>query len=249
MQHWTLPAATGAACALLPCVAALGDDRFAAQGLAALNAAGLRAGSWSVYRTARDRLPQLHLSASDGPADRTRDCFAAYAAGLYRADRSFDDVPAAAGLLLRMHADEVPSADHREAIYRRHGVQERLSIASREDDGAVFAVNLYRHEHQARFADDEVAAIATQAPLLLALVRRHVQISVPASPRSRLLARCPALTERELDVCERLLRGWTHDGIAADLGLTQATVKTYRARAFARLGLHFRSELFAAFAS
>ena len=69
----------------------------------------------------------------------------------------------------------------------------------------------------------------------------------PVAPRERLLAQCPALTGRELDVCERLLRGWTHDGIAADLGVSLATVKTYRARAFARLGLHFRSELFARF--
>ena len=51
-----------------------------------------------------------------------------------------------------------------------------------------------------------------------------------------MLAAAPALTVRELDVCERLLRGWTYDGVAADLGLTVPTVKTYRARAFARLG-------------
>jgi len=37
----------------------------------------------------------------------------------------------------------------------------------------------------------------------------------------------------------------THDGIAADLGLSVPTVKTYRNRAFARLGIHFRNELFA----
>lgn len=65
--------------------------------------------------------------------------------------------------------------------------------------------------------------------------------------RQALQAAAPGLTPRELDVCERLLRGWSHDGVAADLGLTLATVKTYRARAFARLGLHFRSELFARF--
>jgi DNA-binding NarL/FixJ family response regulator len=65
--------------------------------------------------------------------------------------------------------------------------------------------------------------------------------------RKRLLAACPALTPRELDVCERLLLGWSHDGVAADLGLSTATVKTYRTRAFGRLGLHFRSELFARF--
>ena len=45
--------------------------------------------------------------------------------------------------------------------------------------------------------------------------------------------------------CARLLQGMTYEGIANDLGLSAPTVKTYRNRAFARLGIHFRSELFA----
>ena len=64
---------------------------------------------------------------------------------------------------------------------------------------------------------------ATMAPLVLAAVRRHVALAQEAETprvidaRSRLAAACPALTARELDVRERLLRGWSHDGIAADL--------------------------------
>ncbi len=46
-------------------------------------------------------------------------------------------------------------------------------------------------------------------------------------------------------MCIRLLQGMTQDGIASDLGLALPTVKTYRNRAFARLGIHFRNELFA----
>jgi len=45
-------------------------------------------------------------------------------------------------------------------------------------------------------------------------------------------------------VCERLLRGWTYDGIAQDMGISVASAKTYRARAFDRLGIHFRNQLF-----
>lgn len=59
--------------------------------------------------------------------------------------------------------------------------------------------------------------------------------------RAALVARCPTLTVRELDVCERLLRGWTCDGIAADLRLSVTTVKTYRARAFDRMGCTSRA--------
>lgn len=63
--------------------------------------------------------------------------------------------------------------------------------------------------------------------------------------RMRLVRLQADLTDRELDVCARLLQGMTHEGIANDLGLSAPTVKTYRNRAFARLGIHFRNELFA----
>ena len=51
--------------------------------------------------------------------------------------------------------------------------------------------------------------------------------------------RCPALTARELDVLTAVLRGLTYDGIAAELGLSVATVKPI-APAFTRLGIHFK---------
>ena len=246
MEHWPLtPAATPAALGRL--IGGVGAHDFADEALQGLNAAGLRAASWSVYRVWRDRAPVLHLSASLGVADTTRSCFRAYEDGLYRADRSFDAVPPGAQGLLRMHADEAPSADHRDAIYRRHGVLERLSVAQRADDSSLLALNFYRHQHQGRFATADLGTLADVAPLLLAAVLRHLELQQPADLRSRLQARCPALTARELDVCERLLRGWSYDGIAADMALSVATVKTYRARAFARLGMHFKSELFAAF--
>jgi len=76
-------------------------------------------------------------------------------------------------------------------------------------------------------------------PALLALPQ-----GLPAL-RERLLRLQHDLTDRELDVCARVLQGMTHEGIAADLGLGVPTVKTYRNRAFARMGIHFRNELFA----
>ncbi len=254
------PFATMAA-AMAPVVSQIGLPGFAGAALQGLHGTALRAASWAVYQRWADRPPVLHLSASRGVPDTTRQCFAAYLDGLYQRDRSFDAACAAQAALLRMHADDAPSTDHRDAIYRRHGVLERLSVVQHQDDGSLLAVNLYHHDHQGPFSDDEVSGLADLAPLLLSTVQRHVSLSAappasatargptaaPTERRSALARRCPALTERELDVCERLLRGWSYDGIAADLGLSLATVKTYRARAFDRLGLHFKSELFAEF--
>jgi len=260
---------------LVGLVGALGDAAFAEVALARLNES-LRAASWSVYQVwqpgarqqADARQPVLHLSASLGVPDTTRDCFEAYRQGLYRNDTSFDVVSqqrAGQMALMRMGADEMNNAAHREAIYRRHGVRERLSAVQQEADGSLFAVNLYAHVHQPGFEAGELERFADMAAVVVACVRRHVALSarllalqpetaallptvLPLTPRERLQRACAELTPRELDVCERLLRGWSFDGVAADLGLSVPTVKTYRARAFDRLGIHFRNELFARFA-
>jgi len=250
-------------------VDALGRDSFAQQALGALQPA-VQALSWSVYTLRPGHAPVLHLSATQHGADHTRACFAAYAQGLYLRDSSFDTVrrrrqpeqPA----VTWMAADAAPNRDHREAIYRAHQLRERLSVSALQPDGSLLAVNLYHHEPQGPFTAAERERFQDLAGLLHTAVRRHLALGVRAQPgpvvsqlpgggpddaaatlRARLLAAAPGLTPRELDVCERLLRGWSHDGVAADLGLSLATVKTYRARAFTRLGLHFRSELFARF--
>lgn len=256
MNAWPIamgPAPSAATAVAARWVDALGQPGFATQALHAINA-WVAAGSWSVYQVWPDRPPVMHLSASRQAPDITRECFSIYCdQGLYRRDRSFDLVrrtrsPGRA-MVLRMHADEAPCADHREAIYRRHGMLERLSVATLETDGSLLAVNFYHHLDQGCFAPAEIERFIELAPVLLACVHRQLQWLAQAPTtgvRDRLLARCPTLTAREVDVLERLLQGMSYDGIAADLGLSVASVKTYRARAFARLGLHFKSELFAA---
>jgi DNA-binding CsgD family transcriptional regulator len=230
-------------------VAAVGRPVFAQDALSALNQV-LQVGSWSVYQVWADRPPLMHVSASHGIEDTTLDCFTAYRdGGLYRADRSFDLVRqqrAGDAVVLRMHADEVANPAHRDAIYVRHAMVERLSLAWLLADHSLLAVNLYHHAHQGRFGAGEVERFADAAPVLQAAVARHIELhAAPADTRSLLRQRCAALTERELDVLERLLLGMTYDGIAADMGLAVGTVKTYRARAFERLGIHFKNQLFA----
>ena len=228
----------------------LGQPRFRSLLLETLQPL-VPAASFSVYRTGRHSVPQLFLSGSLGVPDTTRDCWRAYLSGPYRSDSTL--ISEARGdeqlLLCHLTAQEVP-AQHRARVYEAHGVAERVSVVQAREDG-LFALNFYRHQHQAPFSDGQMADFEDLAPALLALARKHVALGVveasseQASQAQRLLALQPALTPRELEVCVRLLRGMTYDGIAADLGLSLPSVKTYRNRAFDRLGIHFRNELFA----
>jgi DNA-binding CsgD family transcriptional regulator len=252
----------------------LGEPGFASGLLQDLEPV-LPAASWSVYRTGQRCKPTLFMSASRGVPDTTQDCWWAYLSGPYRRDRTwgraFEDVPAEPlTRLCHVTATEV-EGEHRARVYEAHGVAERVSVVDYESDGSVFAVNFYRHQHQAPFRDGQISDFETVAPVLLALARKHISLARPqalpllqeesadqavfpalcALPqglpalRERLLRLQPDLTDRELDVCARVLQGMTHEGIAADLGLGVPTVKTYRNRAFARMGIHFRNELFA----
>ncbi|PJI97634.1 regulatory LuxR family protein [Acidovorax sp. 69] len=277
MRHW-LPASTlgrGAApapnltgSAMGAMVHQLGDTGFACGMLQEL-APVLPAASWSVYRTGRHCKPTLFMSASHGIPDTTQDCWWAYLSGPYRTDRTWGDAATVAPStrLCHLAASDV-GGEHQSRVYEAHGMAERVSIVEHENDGSVFAVNFYRHQHQRPFQDRQISDFEDMAPVLLALTRKHIalalrpgalQPTLPATTfaeqpqrshslpalRERLLRAHHGLTERELDVCARLLQGMTQEGIACDLGLSLPTVKTYRNRAFGRLGIHFRNELFA----
>lgn len=253
----TAPASLGddaAQAALADLIGLIGEPDFGASALDALNR-WLPLCWWSVYTLYPEAPPALHAHGSAGHApEGTADSWRVYRQSLYRRDATFtaarEAVSAGSMALVHWTAAEIPS-DHRAAIYSRNGLRERLSIVSGGAGEGLLAVNLYRHEHQPALGGDAVEAIGRMARPLLACVRRHIALAAATSapdpgpaPKAGLQA-LAALTPREREVCERLLRGWTHAGIAADLGLTPATVRTYRDRAFDRLGIRSRHALFA----
>ncbi|WP_218510702.1 helix-turn-helix transcriptional regulator [Variovorax sp. dw_308] len=254
MRSWKPDPASTAGNALADTVFALGEGRFGETLLGDLRDT-LPVNSVSVYRTGT--LPAIFLSASLGVPDTTRDCWRAYLSGPVAVDRTLRpasdgaSAPEAGLRLCHITAPEVP-AEHRAKVYDAHGVAERVSVVQEESDRGIFAVNFYRHQHQRPLSDGQLAEFGRLGGLLMALARKHIALA-QGQPQLQPLARMsdrlrllqPDLTAREIDVCVRLLQGMTQEGIAADLGLGVPTVKTYRNRAFGRLGIHFRNELFA----
>ena len=238
-------------------IADLGNTRFQQTLLDSVHAV-LPAASCSVYRTGPSCEPVIYMSASHGVPDTTRDCWRAYLSGPYRSDRTLlRRLPHApqAKQISHITAQEVP-AEHRARVYEAHGVAERVSIVEPQGKGSLFAINFYRHQHQPPFADAQIDALGQLAPALLALAHKHLDIRLPglgeesrADQLKRLTDRLQqinsALTRREAEVCAGILQGMSFDGIACQMALSVSTVKTYRNRAFDRLGIHFRNELFA----
>ena len=214
------------------------------------------AASYSIYQTGAGCAPQLFMSASWGIPDTTRACWKAYLSGPQLHDRTLSGPTVTQGhtFLCHITAPEVPR-QHRARVYEAHGMAERISVVQQQGD-SVLALNFYRHTHQNPFSDAQLSDFEVLAPALLCLAQKQIQLRPPrhapaqqtVSPWTlRLSAFHPGMTPRELAVCARLLMGMTQDGIARDLGLSLTTVKTYRNRAFARLNIHFKSQLFALF--
>ncbi|GIZ50331.1 helix-turn-helix transcriptional regulator [Noviherbaspirillum aridicola] len=252
MNAWTLaeenPSGSFALDALSRIIAHIGSPGFASAALSDINR-GLPAGSWSVYRTSTASAPVCYLSGSYLRRDATGHCFRAYRDGLYREDSTFEALTGNTLGIVHLTAGDVRNAGHRRMIYERHRLRERLSAARRRDDGSILTVNLYRHDDQAGFRDRELAEFGIMARGLFSAVERQIALQPECGLRNdeqALRRLAPDLAAREMDVCLRLLRGMSHDGIACDLGISATTVKTYRNRAFARLGIHRNNELFAA---
>lgn len=237
-------------------VGCIGEGNFAIAALERLNTL-LALGAWTVYRWTQDAPPEFSLGATRGRADITEACWQQYRSGLYRSDHSFDEMlPRQGGSILssRLNPCQLAPA-HRVAIYDRHAIQERLSLIAVERPGALLALNFYRFSGQDWFTPQEEADLLSAATLLVVAVQRHLTIAAPieksavANAKQELekfvlLERCPSLTDRELEVCVCLVHGWSFDGIAARLNVSSSTVKTYRDRAFRRLGISHRNHLY-----
>jgi DNA-binding CsgD family transcriptional regulator len=269
MRQWPAPAASALAASradalvgvLTGAIADLGSARFQQTLLDSVHTV-LPAASCSVYRTGPSCEPVIYMSASHGVPDTTRDCWRAYLSGPYRSDRTLllHQAPAtanaaAASRISHITAQEVP-AEHRARVYEAHGVSERVSIVEPQNQGSLFAINFYRHQHQPPFADAQIDALGQLAPALLALAHKHLGICLPGLKEETRVEQFKRLTaglqqlntslsRREAEVCAGILQGMSFDGIACQMALSVSTVKTYRNRAFDRLGIHFRNELFA----
>lgn len=234
---------TDATLAIAGLIGGIGSPDFGQRGIEQLERL-LPLGWWTVFRMFDDAPPHLlvggHLHADDCVAD----AFGAYHGGLYRSDHIFaqvrDRVRKGSAVMTYLRASEMQRA-HRQRIYAPYGLSERLSLLRNDDADGVLSINLYRHVDQPFIDDDERDLLQQIGPLLLACVSRHLALA-PSSNAESILG---VLPRREREVCERLLRGWTHAGIAADLKVAPTTIKTYRDRAFDRLGIHHRNELFA----
>lgn len=196
------------------------------------------------------------FSASDETVKITKTMQQLYLSIFYRLDPNKDfldyfendnDIP-----LKRLQPKDIKDLKYRKLWYDKMGVVDRLSILTKADKG-LYCLNLFRTKKG--FSEGDVATLQELSSVLSSLTIRHTRLSGSLSSFmtrdqqinnliERLENMDAHLTNREKEVCSRILLGMNSDGIALDLGIKMQSVLTYRKRAYARLNITSQNELF-----
>lgn len=115
----------------------------------------------------------------------------------------------------------------------------------------TFSITLVRTGNRASFSDAELNYIDELSGSVISSVAKHFEVSAVRPSRAlsvlsdieNTIVSQKVLTQREAQVCARLLYGMFVGGIALDLDIGEETIKTYRSRAYSRLNIGSQREL------
>lgn len=199
-----------------------------------------------------DRTPAVVGVASYGTKAKVLRSTRAYLDKFHRAE-PVRDVMCAEGehLYMRYHASaEIHNTEWRNVCYEAANIRDRLSFVGRIRPGSWFVANFFRESSRAPLLDDEIgAACALALPIALAgrqnafLREEHRRATEPQFVQQMPSGASEVLSSREEEVCCRILAGCSIKEIAADLGLRESSIVTYRKRAYGKLGFSSKEEL------
>lgn len=264
MQHWTVsPDFTRLElniAALSRLIGAIGSTQQTSIASAALDLVRTRiaAHHCSMLSFEGDRNPRLLSGASVRSAWHVFNAASAYSHSFFRQDdllrviarypASFEAPPV---IVHYQRLEDIECPDYRAQCYENVDIIDRLAILVRVAKSQSLAVNFYRDRSAGHYSETEIHDLLGMAPLFANCVARHYAFDTDGESSFRgavtdeLSDICPQLTVREREVVQRILDGATTERIAEDLKIRPTTVITYRTRAYEKLGVSSRRELFA----
>lgn len=238
---------------ITPALLAIGCDSFPQALIGALRrVAGV--GHCMVFSFTGARSAACLLDVGNIPTGR--ELGIAYSGHFHQSDPNRDAVfegrTEATPILLPNFARRMYSDRYRKFFFDDSDIVDKFASAIWVDD-TCFYVNFYQITAQGRFGRGQITRLAAVAPALTAAVARHFRCDTtpdgdPMRQLQGLFATAEPfarLTNREKDVCLRILSGFSSEAIATALGIGLHSTLTYRKRAYDKLGISSQNELFA----
>ncbi len=132
------------------------------------------------------------------------------------------------------------------------GIVDSMAITIKTGRREWITTSFCRHRDQGTLDKQDIETMLQLAPLIATSVSRHCRLEADSEGDYRTSVSddidqlCSLLTQRERQVILRILDGVTVEQIAGELELKPTTVITYRSRAYEKLGISSRRELFSA---
>lgn len=230
--------------ALLSLLDSLGEDDFLDRFLDWVNAV-LGADQCMLFFCAEDKSVSTLLYK-----DFSKDESARALAHAYISERRYMQDPnfallkqCAPGQLHVLHLDHLGTEmgpNYRRHFFDEPGFKDKLSIIRGHEAGNYY-LNLYRRAGSFGEVFQQPEDEARAAAMLSSLIVKHYLIN------RKMLAQGPLafLSHREQQVCQAVLQGKKNELIADELGVSPSSVVTYRKRAYEKLGISSRAQLFA----
>ena len=214
----------------------------------------------AIYRSKRNELQGLYALSLDGTDTALRQVRRYIDEQHWRRDHMIQEAQHSPAngqpILLRFNTRKFSDPYLRDLIYGRTHIVERMVVCRRADDDSLGfnILSVLRSARGGPFLPDDVSRLESFADVLMSIIEKHdeVRIRQPSVTEAlasiadveRCIARAPeAPPRREIEVCARIVFGLSSNDIAADLGIGEQSVATYRKRAYQRLGIPSRRDL------
>ncbi len=265
MEHWNSVSSDAciaidstAVCSLLNAIGHVDHTSLAHSILELVNRHVVMA-NCSVMAFTADSKPRLVSIYSQTDEQQVFHCAASYARHLYHHDRIqlhlhsiLPQVEIGHITVHRQTLTQIIDAELRRLYNDTLGVVDSMAITIKTGHQKWITTSLCRHRDQGLLTTQEIETILQLASLIATSASRHCKLEAdgdsesPTSVNDGIDRLCTPLTTRERQVILRILDGSTVEQIAGELGLKPTTVITYRSRAYEKLGISSRRELFTA---
>lgn len=229
--------------ALAECLATLGDERFNAAYLHLIEKT-IHADQCMVFSFKSGR-PECYLSHSKRHKKTAINLAQKYLRHGFRNDPLQQHISnirqtGASQIISLSSLKNHMSQAYYDAFFRSCGIGDKISvITSRKTE--TLLLNFYWFEENCPVPFSNKTTLAPFWQTIAQLAAMHFADTSSADLRSPL----NSLSKREKDICEAILNGMTSDAIAWQFDISLNTVKTYRQRAYAKLGINSKAALFA----